>query len=126
MHRKPPHVLDQHNAQADRNGPQFADFKRRNLLVRSDKAAQYLFRNQTVGMGNISPSQRDHPWIASQVAFCELRQLPIKTRWQIFGYFVQLQLNKVKVVEQPFGGRRHCIAALGYIGTPTIRFEQYL
>ncbi|MNV01844.1 hypothetical protein D3C71_920620 [compost metagenome] len=57
-----PQVLQQCQAQHDRNGPQFAQAQRRERLVRGDEAAQRIGVNAAVTVRDRLHRQLIHPW----------------------------------------------------------------
>ena len=109
---QPPHVLDQNDAQRDRNRPKLADPQRLDILIGSDEPGQHRAGHQAVGMGDIGPGKTEDAGVAGERTFGEFRQLPIIARWQIAGDLLKLVLDKVIVVQQPFRRRCHRLSGV--------------
>src|SRR5271154_1888986 len=99
--RRTPQVLYQHDAQRDSDGPQLTDGQRLYALVSLDEAAQQLWVEAAVGVGDECPGDAKHARIASQRAIGELGQLAIVPRRQILMDLPDLLFNHVVVVYQP-------------------------
>ena len=99
---KTPEVLDQHNPQGNRQRPELTDRQRLHLLVGTDVAAQHLRIEAAVGMSDERPSHAQHSRISGERPVGELRQLPVIAGRQIGTDVVDLPLNEIIVVEQPF------------------------
>ena len=61
-----PQVLDQHDAQRDRDGPQLADRQRLDALIGAHEAAQHLGIEAAVGVGDEGPGDAEHARIAGE------------------------------------------------------------
>ncbi len=121
----PPEILDQHNPQCDRDRPQFANGERLDLLIGTQVTAQDLRVEQAVRMGDERPGHAEHPRVLRERSAGELRQLPIVAGRQIGADFSDLLLDHIKVVDQPFGGRRDDRASVDRLGHIAIRREQH-
>ena len=98
-------VLDQHDAQGDRDGPELADGQRLHALIGDQIAAQRLGIEMAVGVGDEGPGEAEHPRIARERPLGELRQLTIVAGRQVLADLADLRFDEMVVVEQPFGGR---------------------
>ena len=63
-----PQILDQHDAQRDRDRPQLADRQRLHALVGAHEAAQHLGIEAAVGVRDERPGQAEHARIAGERA----------------------------------------------------------
>jgi hypothetical protein len=98
-------VLDQQDAQRDRDGPQFADHERLHMLVGLHEPAERLGLEAAVGVGDERPGEADDARVSLEEALGELRQLAIEAPRQILANFADLLVDDVEVVDQPFRGR---------------------
>ena len=101
----PPQILDQHDAERDCDGPQFADGEGLDLLVRPHEAHQRVWFKVAVGVGNECPGDTEHARVAGERTGCELRQLAIVTGRQVLPDFTNLGFHQMIVVQQPLGRR---------------------
>ena len=111
---EPPQVLDEHDAQRDRDGPQLADREGLDGLVRRDEATQHLGIEVTVGVRDERPGDAEDPRIARERTVRELRQLPVEAGRQVQSRVADLLLHEVVVVQQPLGGRHRAAPALEF------------
>jgi hypothetical protein len=96
---EPAQVLDQDNAQRDRNRPQLADRQRLDALIGGDKAAQDVGVEVAVSMGDKGPGHPENARIASEWPVGELGQLAIVAGGQVVPDLADLLLDDVIVVE---------------------------
>ena len=122
--RRAPQVLDQHDAQRDGNGPQFADGQRLHALVGRDEPAQQVRVEAAVRMRDECPRQPEHAWIPGQWPVRELGQLPVVAGRQVVIDLADLRLDDMVVVDQPFGGRRDCATLADRPGDGAMGVEQ--
>ncbi len=101
-----PQVLDERDAQRDRNGPELADGQRLDALIGAHEAYQHLQVEAAVGMGDEGPGQSEDAGIALERSLGQFRELAIEARWQITPDIPDLRLDDRKIIEQPLGGRR--------------------
>ncbi len=104
---QPPQVLDEHDAQGDRHGPELADGQRLGALIGADEAAQDVRIEIAVGMRDERPGNAEHPRIAGERPVGEFRQLAVVTGRQVVANLADLFFDEVIVVQQPFGGGHH-------------------
>ncbi|WIM12958.1 hypothetical protein [Enhydrobacter sp.] len=76
-------------------------------------------------MGHKGSGQSEHTGVAGERAVAQLRQLAIVTLRQVSADFSNLLLDQVKIVEQPFGSRRHGSTLNGSGGNRAISTEQH-
>ena len=124
LHRQTAHVLDQRDAQGDRHRPYLADRQRLHGLIGLHKAQDKGFRQQTVGVRDIGPSQTQHPRIARKGAVDQFRQMSVIADRQIVFDLAQLLFDNVKVVQQPFGGGRDRLTGVQSLCTRPIGGKQ--
>ena len=98
-------ILHQHDAQRDRDSPQFADGERLHALVGAHEPAQCLRVEVAVGVGHEGPGDAKHPRVSHEGSARELWQLPVEARRQILADVADLRFNEMVIVEQPFRGR---------------------
>ena len=118
-------VLDQHDAQGDRDGPQLADGERLHALVGGDEAAQGVGIEVAVGVRDEGPGEAEHARIAGERARGQFRQLAVVAGRQVVADLADLLLDQVVVVEQPFGRRHDTAAAFQFGGAGAIGGEQH-
>jgi hypothetical protein len=117
-------VLDQQDAQRDRDGPQLADHERLHALVGLHEPAERLGLEAAVGVSDERPGEADHARVSLEEALGELRQLAIEATRQILANFADLLVDDVEVVDQPFR-RRHDRPLFAYcLRERSIRREQ--
>ncbi len=100
-------VLDQREAQHDRDGPQLAELEARHLLVRREESTQVLERNAPVAVSDRLESDVVDAREACRGAATEARQLATVVARQVASRGADLLLDQVEVVEQPLARRRH-------------------
>ena len=106
-------VLDQHHAQGGRQRPDLAQPELARLLIGEQELDQQLLVEGAVGMGDESPGHAVDARQAGQRRIEQLGQgLEIAAR-QALVDFLQLRLDHMGVVEQPFGRRADVIALAG-------------
>ena len=118
-------VLDQDDAERDRDGPQLADGERLDRLVRAHEAGERLGIEATVAMGHEGPGQAKHPRIVGQRSFAEFGKLAIVTRGKVGADLADLLLHEMEVIEEPFGGGRHRPAGIDGRRNRTIGLQQH-
>ncbi len=118
-------ILDQHDAQGDRHGPQFADRERLHVLISAEEAAQQLRLEPAVGVGHERPRDPENPRIPGQFAGRDLRKLSIVPCRQVEPDFADLLLGEMEVVDQPLARWRDGGAFVEGLHGVTIGFEKY-
>ncbi len=103
-------ILDEGDAQRDRDGPQLADGERLDALIRDDQAGQFQNVEGAIGMGDQGPGDTEDARVSGQRAVRELRQQAIEARRQIVLDLADLLVHDVEIVEQPFCRRRDRLA----------------
>ena len=99
-------VLDEQDAQADRNRPQLPDRQRLDLLIRPHHSPQRLGIEAAVGVGDIGPRQTQDAWVARQMALGDLGELAVVVRRQVVADLANLFIDDREVVDEPLGRRR--------------------
>ena len=101
LSREASEILDHDDPQRDRDGPEFADRQRLDLLIRCDEATQHPGIEAAIGMGDEGPGDPEYPRVASERPTGELRELPIVARRQIRMDLMDLLFDEVIIVDQP-------------------------
>ncbi|KWT64114.1 hypothetical protein APY03_7813 [Variovorax sp. WDL1] len=122
---QPAQVLDEDDAQRDRDGPKLADRQRLDPLVGGDEAAQHGGVDVAVGVRHEGPGQAEDTRVAGERACRELWQLPVVVGGQVAADLADLLLDEVIVVEQPFGGGCDAPARLQLGGAGPVGCEQH-
>ncbi len=104
--REAAEVVDEKDAEADRDRPQLADRQRLDLLVGAHHATQDLGIEAAVGVGDVGPREPQHPRIAGEMASGQLGELAVVVRRQVVVDLAELLVDDVEVVDEPLGGRR--------------------
>jgi hypothetical protein len=97
-----PQILDQHDTQRNRNGPEFTDRERLYALLGLDKPAQHLRVEAAVCMRNEGPGHAKHAGISCERSFRKFRQLAVEPARKIVADFADLLVHDMKVIDQPF------------------------
>jgi hypothetical protein len=100
-------VLDEHHPQCDADGPQLADGQRLNPLICAAEARQRVEFEAIVGVSDNGPGKAVDPRVSAQVAVGELRQLLVETERQVATHRMNVFVDDVVIVDQPFGRGRH-------------------
>jgi len=101
----PAQVLDEQDAQADRDGPQLTDGQGLDPLVGDDEAPQALRIEPAVGVGDVRPGQAEDARITLEVAVGELGQLAVVVgRARSSRISRRCSSTNVEVVDEPLGG----------------------
>ena len=119
-----PKIFDQHDTQRDGDRPELADRQRLHFLIGTDIAAQYPSVEATVGMGDKSPRDPEHPRISGERAVQQFRELPVVAERQIGADFADLLFNQMIIVDQPFRRRRDCVPLVDGRRAPSIGVQQ--
>jgi hypothetical protein len=119
-------VLDQHDAQRDRHGPQFTDGQGFDGLVRVHETPQRLGIEPTVRVRDEGPGDAKYPRETVERPGGEFRELTIEPRRQILADLTDLFLDHVVVVEHPFGGGRDAASFVDGSGDRPIGGQQHL
>ena len=109
---QPPQILDQGQAQRDRDGPQLSDLEGLDVLIGVNEPFQPVDVESTVGVGNEGPGNAVNPGIAGERSGNELGKLIVVIRGQILLDFANLLLDNVEIVQKPFPRGRDLIARL--------------
>ena len=99
-------VLDEQDAQADRNRPQLSYRQWLDLLIRPHHLPQRLGIEAAVGVGDVGPRQTQNAWVAGQMALGHLGELAVVVRWQVVADLAYLFVDDREVVDEPLGRRR--------------------
>ncbi len=118
--RQTAQILHQDDSQGDRNRPQLADRQRLHPLIGVDEAHQSLQVKTAVRVGDEGPRDPEDLWISGEVSVGEFRQLIIIARRQIAPDLADLLFDEMKIVEQPFGGRREGVPVARGIGNDSV------
>ena len=100
-----PEVLQEHQTEGDRDGPQLADGQHLDALESLDEALESLGVEAAVGVGDEGPGQAEYPWVALEGALGELWQPAVESRRQILPDLSKDVLDDVEVVDEPLRGR---------------------
>ena len=119
-----PQILDERDAQRDRDRPQLADVERLHALIGIDETHEGLGIEPAVGVRDKGPRHAEDARITLQVAVGELGQLPIVGRRQIVLDLAYLFLDDVEIVEQPLGSRRDRTIAACFVGERMVGCDQ--
>ncbi len=122
--REAPQVFDQDDTERDRDCPELPDRQRRDPLVRADEAAEHLRIEAAIGVGHERPRDSENARESLQMSFGELRQLSVEARRQVVVDLANLLLDDVKVVDEPFGGRRDRSFFADRVGDGPVRLEE--
>ena len=95
-------IFDQHDAQRDGHGPEFADRERLHALVRGHETAQHFGIEAAIGVRDECPGDSEDARISLQVTGGKFRQFAIKARRQVVANFAKLLFDDVEIVDQPF------------------------
>ena len=117
-------VFHQHDAQNDRDRPQFTDAQRLHSLVRHDETMQHFRIEPAIGVRHISPGHSVHPRISFQMAGNQFGKLAVETYGQVVSNLAELFFHDVKIVEEPFGGGRNALLELNRVGRGAVIFQQ--
>ena len=98
-------ILDQRDAQHDRDRPQLAQLERRDVLVGNDEARQAFRVDPAVAVRNDFEGDLVDARIAFGVVVGQARQLPAVVSRQVTARRADLFFDQVKVIQQPLGGR---------------------
>ena len=109
-------VLDQRQAQHDRDRPELAEVQGRDALVRGQEAAQALEVDAPVAMRDRLERDVVDAGEAGRRSVREARQFPAVVLRQVALRGADLLLDQVEVVEQPLAGRRHAAAGRDRLG----------
>ncbi len=124
--RDAPQVLDQHDAQGNRDRPQLADGQRFDFLVRAHETPQCLGLEAAVGVRHEGPGDAEHARETGEMSFRELGELAVKAGRQVLADLADLLLDDVVVVQHPLGGRGDAASLVDRAGDGAVRGQQYL
>ncbi len=99
-------ILDQRQAQHDRDGPQFAQPQGGDRLIGRDETVEVLGVDPTIAVGDdlqgkVIDARQSGGWSLEQA-----RQLPAVALGEMSLGGADLIFDQIKIVEQPFAGRR--------------------
>ncbi len=117
-------ILDEDDAQRDRDGPQLADRQQLDGLVGVEEALQDVRIEVAVGVRDERPRDAEDARVAGERTVLELRQLAIEAARKQRAHLADLLVDEVVVVEQPLRRRGIGIAALGRQRARAIGREQ--
>ncbi|MNO61713.1 hypothetical protein D3C76_523680 [compost metagenome] len=123
---QPAQVLDEDDAQGDRDSPQLADGQGLHTLIGGDEVPQHVGIEVAVGVGDEGPGQAEDARVAGERPLGQLRQLAVITGRQVLTDFADLLFDDVIVVQQPFGGGHYAATALQFGGARPVGRQQYL
>ena len=106
-------VLDQHHPQRGRQGPHLAQRQLAGLLVGHQVVHQQVFIEGRIGVGDEGPGHAIDAWQAGQRRVLQHRQGAKVALGQAVADRLELGLDEVEVVQQPFSGRADVVAAGG-------------
>src|SRR5207237_4770715 len=117
-------IFDQRDAQIERHGPQLANRKRRNFLISIDEATQSFSIEMAVSVGDQRKREGINTRIVLERTVAEFRQLVIVTLRQVLANLAHLLFDDMKIVDQPFGGRRDDMLVANRFGQGFISSDQ--
>ncbi len=121
---QPAQVLDQDEAQRDRDGPELSHGERLRGLIRDDEAPQGFGVEPAVGVRDEGRRQRVNAGIALERSGVELRKLAVVVLRHVVANLPQLLLDDVEVVDEPLGGGRDRPFFADRVGHRPIGLEQ--
>ena len=107
---QPAQVLDQHDPQRRRQGPELAERELARLLVGLEEVHQQLLVEGAVGVGDERPGDAVDARQADQRLVLQHRQVAEVAPRQAVVDLAQLRFDQVEVVEQPLGRRADVVA----------------
>ena len=110
--RHPAQIFHQHDAQRDRDCPEFSNRERLHALICVYKAAQRFRLKPAVCVSHKRPSDSENAGIALQMAGGKLGQLAVIALGQIVLDLAELFIDDVEVIDQPLCCRRYCVLFL--------------
>ncbi len=117
-------VVDEEDPEADRDRPQLADGQRLDALVGPYHAPQALRFEAAIRVRDVGPGETHNPRVAREMALGQLGELAVVVRGQVVADLAELLVDDVKVVDQPFRGRRDRPFVLDRTGQDAIRLQQ--
>ena len=114
--RQATQVLDERDAQHDRDRPDFADGEGRYVLVSVDELEQALFIETSIRMGDQAGDRIVDAGVMLILPFKENRQFCTIVRGEVRAYRENLLFDEIVVVEQPFTGRRDRVLLTNGLG----------
>ncbi len=109
-------VLDQREAQHDRNRPEFTQRERTDLLIGGHETAQRILVEAAVAVGDRLQGDVVDARKAGRQSFREHRQLPAVAARQMPACGADLLVDEIEVVEQPLAGGRYLVVGLDGLG----------
>ena len=109
----PAQVLQQHHPQRRGQGPQLGQPQFADFLVSIEERGKGLRVQHAVGVGHIGPCDAVDARQARQRSAGQLGQLGVVAARHAFPDLLELSLDQVEVVEQPFSGWRDVMAEAG-------------
>ena len=103
--RKAAQVFNQHHTQGGWQGPDFAQVEFAALLVGTQKMHQQIVIKRTISVRHERPRHAVDTRQSRQRLILQYRQCPKIAARQSVVNFLELRLDEVKVVQQPFGCR---------------------
>jgi hypothetical protein len=100
-----PQVLDEHEPQGDRDGPELADRQGLDPLEAADEALKRLRLEAAVGVCDVLPGHPEHAGISLKRLLRELRELAVESAREILAHLPQHLVRDVEVVDEPLRGR---------------------
>ena len=120
-----PEVLDQHDAERNRDRPQLAYGQRILALIGEHEPAQRRGIEMAVRVGDVSPCHSENPGIADERTVGQLRQLPVVPGGKVGANLADLLFDDVEVVEQPFRGRSNGSSRVDGARYVAVRVKQH-
>ncbi len=119
-----PEILDEHDAQQDRNGPELSDGQRLHALEAADEATKCVGFETTVGVRDEGPREAQHARVILERPLGELRELTVVATGQILANVPQGVLDNVEVVHEPLCRRRDGALFADHLGEAAVALEQ--
>ena len=117
-------ILHEHDAQRDRDSPEFSDRKFLNALVRGDKAPQRFRIEAAVRMRHEGPRDSVDARKTFEMAGRKLRQFAVEAGRQIVANFAKLLFYDKEIIHEPFGRGDDGLFVLNCARDGAVIFEQ--
>ena len=122
---QPTQAFYQHHTQGSGQRPHFTQVEFASFLVGVEKLHQQFFVESPIGMRHKSPGNTVDPRQARQRRVKQQRKAAKVAARQPVVNLLELSLDKVEIVQQPFGRRRNVIAGAGLLSDVAVGFAQY-
>ena len=120
-----PEILDEEDAQRDRDRPELADREGLDALVGAHEAAEGVAIEVAVGVRDERPGQPEDARVSGERPVRELRQQAVEAGRQIVADLANLLVDEVEVVDQPLRGGRDRALFAHRCADRAVRGEQH-